>query len=931
MSLKKPLILLSVIFFSLSASASAEYRINGLEKYLSQTLLKRNASENRFSLTAVKRWEKHFQSVRTNSPAEFHSESYFSTSFTENFFASDLSDFKVNVDNFTSTFTQKNSDIIIFSNKSFLVVWEDERNGDLDIFAQRFDSLGNRVGSEFIVNPKIYPVDQYLPKASVDRNNRVVITWVDYVALDIYAQRYDANLNPIGAAIKVNDSSMKNTAFRPAVASSPNGNFVIVWEDFRSGNNILGQRYDSLGTALGTSFIINSDPGLLLHLAPKVDLDPAGNFVVTWEDYRTGEADIYFRRYNSSGLPLDTNVIASVDTGNFDQFQPDIDVNFSGNFAITWVDMRTGNEDIFHQRFNSSGIPLGSQTQVNSDVGLAPQWNPQIDSDSLGDYRIFWSDFRSFPAIYFQKYLSTGSPLGSNLQFSDPGLKEKDTPSLATHKNGKFVVSWSDYRNDNFDIFARRGEVNDLPSGLSFRVNNDLQGAQQKNSQIVSRSSNPDIYYKIYNPLGNILRSETKVNDDTVSSLQQNPALGMTPSGNFVMTWQDSRSGDNHIFAQRFDSLGNPLGLNFQVDDDTLTSQALNPDVAYSKSGNFVVVWSDDRVGSVQNIYGQLFQSGGSKTGTNFKLNDDLVLNNHITPKAGMDSSGNFTVAWYDTRDGQEHIYIQRYNSSGSKVGTNVRVVSDSLNTSQFDLDLEMNHRGEWVITWIENWIFGKVLLAQRYNSSGNPVGSNLRIVDNFSYSPESPEIALDDSGSVGVCWIDYRLNEPNLYSRFYYPNNDSLGSDFRINSDPGNNAQLVPDIALSRNTSYYTWMDNRIPDVGYDVFARSIFYKGTSVAQNSKSNLPHTFELFQNYPNPFNSSTVISYSLRTNSFVNLKIYNLLGQLVKTLVSENQTIGNHKITWDGKDGSGNDVSSGVYFYQLKAKDFTSSRKMVLIK
>ncbi len=87
----------------------------------------------------------------------------------------------------------------------------------------------------------------------------------------------------------------------------------------------------------------------------------------------------------------------------------------------------------------------------------------------------------------------------------------------------------------------------------------------------------------------------------------------------------------------------------------------------------------------------------------------------------------------------------------------------------------------------------------------------------------------------------------------------------------------------------------------------------------------PHPF------PNPFNPSTVISYQLPVNSQVSLKIYNLLGQEVRTLVNGYETAGTKQITWDGKDNHGNTVSSGVYIYRLQAGKYCQTRKCLLIK
>ncbi len=94
---------------------------------------------------------------------------------------------------------------------------------------------------------------------------------------------------------------------------------------------------------------------------------------------------------------------------------------------------------------------------------------------------------------------------------------------------------------------------------------------------------------------------------------------------------------------------------------------------------------------------------------------------------------------------------------------------------------------------------------------------------------------------------------------------------------------------------------------------------------------LPVAFDLFQNYPNPFNPSTVISYALPQNSFVSIKIYDMLGREVKTLLDSDQSAGVHNLIWNGDNNFGTKVSSGTYIYAIKAGDFYKANKMVLMK
>jgi hypothetical protein len=100
---------------------------------------------------------------------------------------------------------------------------------------------------------------------------------------------------------------------------------------------------------------------------------------------------------------------------------------------------------------------------------------------------------------------------------------------------------------------------------------------------------------------------------------------------------------------------------------------------------------------------------------------------------------------------------------------------------------------------------------------------------------------------------------------------------------------------------------------------------------QEHISGIPKTYQLSQNYPNPFNPQTLIKYDLPEPGHVNIAVYNILGQKVKTLVDEQQEMGYKFVYWDGKDEEGKEVASGIYFYKIKTKGFEKTKKMVLLK
>ena len=89
---------------------------------------------------------------------------------------------------------------------------------------------------------------------------------------------------------------------------------------------------------------------------------------------------------------------------------------------------------------------------------------------------------------------------------------------------------------------------------------------------------------------------------------------------------------------------------------------------------------------------------------------------------------------------------------------------------------------------------------------------------------------------------------------------------------------------------------------------------------------MPRNFALSQNYPNPFNPTTMINYSVAKESNVTIKIYDVMGREVETLVNENKEPGNYEVNFNAQN-----LASGIYFYKMNAGDFTSIKKLTLLK
>jgi hypothetical protein len=126
------------------------------------------------------------------------------------------------------------------------------------------------------------------------------------------------------------------------------------------------------------------------------------------------------------------------------------------------------------------------------------------------------------------------------------------------------------------------------------------------------------------------------------------------------------------------------------------------------------------------------------------------------------------------------------------------------------------------------------------------------------------------------------------------------------------------------------------VPGLGFSIFFNTVDFTGTAVEDDQdEQSPPGNFHLAQNYPNPFNPVTTIRYAVggRRGGLVpvTLKVYNVLGQSVRTLVDEEKAAGSYLATWDGRDDGGRQLSSGVYLYRLEIEDLQVTRRMLLLK
>ncbi|MCK4655330.1 MAG: T9SS type A sorting domain-containing protein, partial [Candidatus Cloacimonetes bacterium] len=359
-------------------------------------------------------------------------------------------------------------------------------------------------------------------------------------------------------------------------------------------------------------------------------------------------------------------------------------------------------------------------------------------------------------------------------------------------------------------------------------------------------------------------------------------------AGKFIIAWDDSRNDWNpDIYAQRYDVGGNPQGPNFLVNDDTISEWQFTSSIAIDAEGSFVIAWTDFRNfwDFIADIYAQRYDENGVPQDSNFRVNDDIGPYDQYETSIAMDNIGNFVIAWQDFRNGDNpDIYAQKYDEDGIPQDSNFKVNDDVESHIHWWPSVTMAPQGDrFVIAWTDyrNPDGDPDIVAQKYEN-GIPVDANVQINE-----PDS--LSYDRQWSWGFC------------------------------------------TACNDDIIAFTWMDTR-RHKGWDIYGKITDWELITGTDEDNSFTINTYSLAQNYPNPFNPETTISFSItQTSPFVTLEIFNIKGQKVKTLVDEKLEAGNHQVVWDGKNENSKSVSSGIYFYKMNTVEYTSTKKMILMK
>ncbi len=784
---------------------------------------------------------------------------------------------------------------------SFVVAWYEFRDGDADIWFQRFDSAGQPIGVNERVNTDISIGWQGDPASAIGPEGRFIFTWEDRREIgnsDLFAQWFDANGTRVGDNFRVSDSGVPGDQSISAVHISSDGTTLIAWDDRRYGltGDIFAQFLNPDGSPRGSNFRVNDDPiGQANQYEPDVGGDDSGRFVVVWMDGRgtnSWDWNIFLQRFKSDGTRLGNNIPVTPDEST--QWAPRVSVGASGEFVVCWDDRRQGQWDIYAQIYSSSGAPVGGNFRVNQDGGNADQYGGALAINRFGELIIVWTDLREGNEdIYAQRFDINGNRLGPEFKVNDDrGTAPQHSATVAAAPGGGYWIAWADAREGNLDIYCQRVARDGTPLGANFKVNDDIASSHQRTSSIgMERNGNlciawddarqgaSDIYGAVFDSLGQEIGANFRVNDDPLGGAHYYPSVA-GGKDRFLITWTDERGGFD-IYGQFLTRAGQRIGNNFRINSDVGDNSQWYPFCALDSLNRAVVVWTDYREGGAR-VYARVYDENGAPIGAEFPVSDVSAQGEYAS--VARNSAGYWVTAWMDARDGDYNIYCQIFRPDGSRIGPNIRVNTDLDKVYQGFPACAISDAGNIAIAWedMRNKFYNVYL--QWFDSTGNRLAENELVPDEPHYDCYSPSCAFDPSGRLVVTFNDERegYGNPQIYCQRFRPDRTRISTNQKINQPnlfPKNSHWTVgQSVAVNSGRIAFTWTDNR-RHRGWDIYAKITDWNLIALEETMRDEA-----LIPNPPNHLITPLIVSRGgrLKVKGGITVKIYDVSGREIKS-------------------------------------------------
>ena len=411
-------------------------------------------------------------------------------------------------------------------------------------------------------------------------------------------------------------------------------------------------------------------------------------------------------------------------------------------------------------------------------------------------------------------------------------------------------------------------------------------------------------------------------------------------SGRVYIVWQDARLfpipsvGDPRswtIFMRTFRSMGGTgLGPEIQISPFDSLNGATLPVVTVGDSNRVWIAWQKpDAVSGVSALFSTVYHSNTGVVDPIVQQTPGIFFAGTASIAASRD--GVVHLVWVDTRAGAQEIWTKRF-VPGAGWTPDSELVFSATGSSAPSITTDYNNRAH--LLWVDTRDGNSEIYYKEYRPGIGWDALDTRITVNSSPQIQ-PFVDADPRDNVYAVWTDSRngANNPDIYydtrqGGTWVGNTSIVGA----GSDSTNSIQRFPGIVHDDfGTAYVAWTDERLPaSLGKN---KDVFYKTGLMAVTAvgASEAPALGRLLRNYPNPFNPVTRIQFVLDRDTQVSLRVFDVQGRAVRTLLNSYVSAGAKVIGWDGKDDGGRSLASGTYFLRLEGGGTYLTRTVNLVK
>ena len=445
---------------------------------------------------------------------------------------------------------------------------------------------------------------------------------------------------------------------------------------------------------------------------PQICSDGIGGAIITWYDRRSGTADIYTQKINSSGIVQWENNGTAISTAIGNQYYPQICSDGVGGAIITWQDRRGGFYDIYVQRINSSGIIQWENNGTAISTATGSQYHPQICNDGVGGAIITWEDRRGASYdIYVQRINSSGI-----VQWTADGVpictinNDQRQPQICSDGVGGAIITWYDNRSGSNDIYIQKINSNGITQWIPNGTAICTAGEGQIGSQIYSDGAggaivvwmdkrngiNYDIYTQRIDINGNTQWTPNGTAICTAGQDQFAPRMCSDGVGGAIFIWKDARSSDGsfyQIYIQRVDITGDVQWIFNGVLICTASYHQNEPQICSDGTGGAIVTWYDTRSEAIGDNYVQRIDAKGNIQWTTSGVPICTAGGRQLRPQICSDGAGGAIITWMDERNGlSTDIYAQRVETIQL---INVEITHQSFSTDMFNITIFVYYKNE--------------------------------------------------------------------------------------------------------------------------------------------------------------------------------------------------------------------------------------------